>query len=81
MNGAPGPATLHGMTVKKTKELQFTYQAHDGALRAVVLQVQHHQDGGDDRIHVQVVSEHAPVEVEVFQEPGVKRGRARTSSG
>lgn len=69
------------MTVKKTKELQFTYQDAEGVLRAVVLQLQHQQDANGDRVRVQVVSDHAPVEVEVFQNPSVKRGPARTSSG
>lgn len=67
------------MNVKKTKEYQFTYKDADGALRAVVLQVQHVQGDGDDRVRVQVVSEHAPVDVEVFERPRVKRGPARTS--
>ncbi|MCW8138820.1 MAG: hypothetical protein KIT58_07940 [Planctomycetota bacterium] len=69
------------MSVKKSRELRFTYEDADGALRAVVLQVQHQRDGGADKVKVQVLSEHAPVEVEVFERPKVKRGRARTSSG
>lgn len=67
------------MSVKKTKELQFTYQDAQGVLRAVVLQLQHQQDADGDRVRVQVVSDHAPVEVEVFQNPNVKRGPARTT--
>lgn len=69
------------MSVKKSKELRFAYKAADGELRAVVFQVQHQQDDDGDRVHVQVVSEHAPVDVEVFLKPKLKRGRARTSSG
>jgi hypothetical protein len=68
------------MAVKKSRELQFTYKDVDGKLRAVVFQVQHDDKGGD-HVKVQVVSDHAPVEVEVFHKPTVKRGRARSSSG
>ncbi|MCO5171322.1 MAG: hypothetical protein M9894_33895 [Planctomycetes bacterium] len=69
------------MSVKKSRELRFTFEGADGGLRAVVLQVQHLRDGAADKVKVQVLSEHAPVEVEVFERPKVKRGRARTSSG
>lgn len=68
------------MAVKKSRELRFTYKDADGKLRAVLFQVQHDDKGGD-HVKVQVVSDHAPVEVEVFHKPTVKRGRARTSSG
>lgn len=65
------------MSVKKSKELRFAYKGVDGELRAVVFQVQHRQEDGEDRVAVQVLSEHAPVDVEVFHKPRVKRGRAR----
>lgn len=73
-------ATLLPMAVKKSRELRFTYKDSDGKLRAVLFQVQHDDKGGD-HVRVQVVSDHAPVEVEVFHKPTVKRGRARSSSG
>jgi hypothetical protein len=69
------------MAIKKTREHRFTYKDADGELRAVLIQVQHDQTKGEDRVKVQVASEHAPVEVEVFNKPALKRGRARTSSG
>ncbi len=67
------------MSVKKSRELQFTYKDREGTLRAVVLQVRHEQDDDGDRVRVQVVSDDAPVDVEVFHKPKVKRGRARST--
>lgn len=67
------------MAVKKAKELRFAYEDVGGKLRAVVIQVQHHQDERD-RIEVQVSSEGAPVHVTTVVPPSQKaaRGRART---
>ena len=80
MHFLPGAATLLAMAVKKSRELQFTYKDADGKLHAVVFQVRHDDQDGD-RVKVQILSDHAPVDVEVFHKPTVKRGRARSSSG
>jgi hypothetical protein len=62
--------------VKKSKDLRLTYKSVDGALRAVVVQVQHVQEDGADRVEVQIVSDDAPVHVATIVKPNVKR-RAR----
>lgn len=54
--------------VKKAKELRFAYKDVEGALRAVVIQVQHVQDGAD-RIEIQVSSDHAPVHIVTILPP------------
>lgn len=67
------------MVVKKARELRFAYEDKDGALRAVVIHVQHVREKGDDRVDVQVVSDHAPVEVRTLVKPALKKApRARS---
>jgi hypothetical protein len=59
--------------VKKSKDLRLTYKSLSGDLRAVVVQVQHVQEDGEDRVEVQVVSDEAPVHVATIVKPNVKR--------
>lgn len=61
------------MVVKKARELRFAYEDKDGALRAVVIQVQHIREKGGDRVDVQVVSDHAPVDVRTLVRPSLKK--------
>lgn len=61
------------MVVKKARELRFAYEDKDGALRAVEIHVQHVREKGEDRVDVQVVSDHAPVEVRTLVRPALKK--------
>jgi hypothetical protein len=59
--------------VKKSKDLRLTYKSVDGELRAVVVQVQHVEEDGADRVEVQIVSDEAPVHVATIVKPSLKR--------
>jgi hypothetical protein len=46
------------MSLKKEKEFRFTFQDTDGVLRSVILQAQHFQEDGHDRVAVFASSDH-----------------------
>jgi len=50
------------VAIKKTKDVQFTFKDSKGVLRAVHLNVQHHEEGGQDRVSVIVSSDGVPIE-------------------
>ena len=50
------------MSIKKSKDVRFTFQDASGAFRAVVVQVQHLQEKGTDRIAVIATSDGVPIE-------------------
>lgn len=57
------------MSLKKSKELRFTYQDAQGRMRVVVVQVQHLQEESKDRVQVQITSDGDPVHVSTFVNP------------
>lgn len=58
------------MSVKKAKELRFTWQDKDGNLRVVHIHAQHMREGdGGDEVRLQVTSDGVPLKVETFVEP------------
>jgi len=52
------------VSVKKTKDVRFTFQDAQGALRVVTLHVQHIQEGGRDRISVIASSDGVAIEAQ-----------------
>ncbi len=50
------------MSIKKNKEVRFTFQDSKGALRVVHLQIQHHEQDGLDRVAVIATSDGVPIE-------------------
>lgn len=50
------------MSVKKSKDLRFTFQDAQGALRVVTIHVSHVREDGQDRVSVIASSDGVPVE-------------------
>jgi hypothetical protein len=50
------------LSIKKSKDVPFTFKDAKGVLRAVHIQVSHHQEDGKDRISVIATSDGVPIE-------------------
>ncbi len=57
------------MSVKKSKDLRFTWQDTDGKLRVVHVSVQHAQEDGADEVRVVVTGDGVPLKVDTYDEP------------
>lgn len=50
------------MSIKKSKDVRFTFQDAAGALHVVHIQLQHLQEDGRDRVSVIATSDGVPIE-------------------
>ncbi len=57
------------MSVKKTKDIRFTFQDVTGSLRTVTLYVKHIQEGGRDRVSVVAASDGVTIETSASVAP------------
>ncbi len=67
------------MSVKKTKEVRFTFQDREGALRVVHIQLQHLEESGHDRVAVIATSDGVPIEA-TARVSGATRNKVKTKS-
>lgn len=68
------------MSVKKSKDVNFTFQDASRTIRVVAIQVQHFRDeGGKDRVSVIATSDGVPVEATARVSPATK-AKVKTKS-
>ena len=56
------------MSVKKSKDLRFTWQDKDGKLRVVHVVIQHAYEDGSDEVRVVVTGDGVPIQVDTYVE-------------
>jgi hypothetical protein len=66
------------VSVKKTKDLRFTFQDVNGTLRVVTLHVRHVQEGGRDRVSVVAASDGVTIETSACVAPTAARVKSKS---